>query len=164
HMEAALRRALEHGEFEVHYQPQVGFVSGEINSVEALLRWNNPELGWVPPAQFIPLAEETGLIHLIGSWVLQTACAQAQAWADAGLPPIKICINLSARQLDEKLVGTVSRVLAETRLAPARLELEITESVMVAKDPDTEGVLHALRALGIAFAIDDFGTGYATFD
>ena len=163
-MEAALRRALEHGEFEVHYQPQVGFVSGEINSVEALLRWNNPELGWVPPAQFIPLAEETGLIHLIGSWVLQTACAQAQAWADAGLPPIKICINVSARQLDEKLVGTVSRVLAETRLAPARLELEITESVMVAKDPDTEGVLHALRALGIAFAIDDFGTGYATFD
>jgi len=163
-MEARLRRALENGEFEVHYQPQVGFVSGEINSVEALLRWNNPELGWVPPAQFIPLAEETGLIHLIGSWVLETACAKAQAWQDAGLPPIKICINVSALQLDQRLVENVSRVLAETALASARLELEITESVMIAKDPDTEAVLQALRALGVGFAIDDFGTGYATFD
>ncbi|HEY6242154.1 MAG TPA: EAL domain-containing protein, partial [Burkholderiales bacterium] len=163
-MEARLRRALEHAELEVHYQPQVGFANGEINSVEALLRWNNPELGWVPPAQFIPLAEETGLIQLIGTWVLETACKQAKAWQDAGLRPIKMCINISARQLDERLVEAVSRVLAETALAPACLELEITEGVMVRKDPGTEAVLQALRALGIGFAIDDFGTGYATFD
>src|SRR5437660_902707 len=163
-MEARLRRAREHGELEVHYQPQVGFASGEINSVEALLRWNNPELGWVAPAQFIPLAEETGLIQPIGAWVLETACAQARAWQDAGLKPIKMCINVSARQLDVKLVETVSRVLAETAIAPSRLELEITEGVVVGKDPGTEAVLQAMRALGVGFAIDDFGTGYATFD
>ena len=163
-MEARLRRALEHGELEVHYQPQVGFASGEINSVEALLRWNNPELGWVAPAQFIPLAEETGLIQPIGAWVLETACAQAKAWQDAGLRPIKMCVNVSARQLDGKLVETVSRVLAETAIAPSRLELEITEGVMVGKDPGTEAVLQAMRVLGVGFAIDDFGTGYATFD
>jgi diguanylate cyclase (GGDEF)-like protein/PAS domain S-box-containing protein len=163
-MEARLRRALEHGELEVYYQPQVGFASGEINSLEALLRWNNPELGWVPPAQFIPLAEDTGLIHPIGAWVLETACAQARAWQDAGLHPIKMCINVSARQFDGRLVETVSRVLAETAIAPSLLELEITEGVMVGKDSDTEAVLQALRALGIGFAIDDFGTGYATFD
>jgi len=163
-METRLRRALEHGELELHYQPQVGFASGEINSVEALLRWNNPDLGRVAPAQFIPLAEETGLIQPIGAWVLETACAQARAWQDAGLKPIKMCVNVSARQLDGKLVETVSRVLAETAIAPSRLELEITEGVMVGKDPGTEAVLQAMRALGVGFAIDDFGTGYATFD
>jgi len=123
-MEARLRRALEHGELEVHYQPQVGFASGEINSVEALLRWNNPELGWVAPAQFIPLAEETGLIQADRRVGMETACAQARAWQDAGLKPIKMCINVSARQLDGKLVETVSRVLAETAIAPSRLELK----------------------------------------
>ena len=163
-METRLRRALEHGELEIHYQPQVGFASGEINSVEALLRWNNPELGWVAPAQFIPLAEETGLIQPIGAWVLETACAQARAWQDAGLRPVRMCVNVSARQLDERLVETMSRVLAETALAPSLLELEITEGVMVGKDPGTEAVLQAMRALGVGFAIDDFGTGYATFD
>jgi len=163
-METRLRRALEHGELELHYQPQVGFADGEINSVEALARWNNPELGWVAPAQFIPLAEETGLIHPIGAWVLETACAQARAWQDAGLRPVRMCINVSARQLDRRLVDTVSRVLAQTGLSPSTLELEITESVMVSKDPGTEAALQALRALGIGFAIDDFGTGYATFD
>jgi diguanylate cyclase (GGDEF)-like protein len=163
-MEARLRRALEHAELEVHYQPQVGFANGEITSVEALLRWNNPELGWVPPAQFIPLAEETGLIHPIGAWVLETACGQAKVWHDAGLRPIRMCINVSARQLNERLVETVSRALAQTGLSPSSLELEITESVMVSKDPGTDAALQALRALGIGFAIDDFGTGYATFD
>jgi len=163
-MEARLRRALEHGELEIHYQPQVGFASGEINSVEALLRWSNPELGWVPPVQFIPLAEETGLIHPIGAWVIETACAQAKAWHDAGLRPLRMCINVSARQIDGRLVETVSRVLADTALPPSFLELEITEGTMVSKDPGTEAVLKALRDLGIGFAIDDFGTGYATFD
>ena len=163
-MESRLHRALEYAELEVHYQPQVGFNDGEINSVEALVRWNNPELGWVPPSQFIPLAEETGLIHAIGEWVLETACAQAKAWQDAGLRPVRMCVNVSALQLNQRLVDTVARVLAETKAPPASLELEITESVMVSKDPDTEAALQALRALGIGFAIDDFGTGYATFD
>jgi diguanylate cyclase (GGDEF)-like protein/PAS domain S-box-containing protein len=163
-MEARLRRALEHAELELHYQPQVAFADGEINSVEALVRWNNPELGWVPPAQFIPLAEETGLIHPIGAWVLETACTQAKAWQDAGLRPVRMCINVSARQLDERLVEIVSRVLAQTGLSSSYLELEITESIMVSKDRDTEAALEALRALGVGFAIDDFGTGYASFD
>jgi len=163
-MESRLRRAIANGELELHYQPQVGFGDGEINSVEALVRWNNPELGSVPPAQFIPLAEESGLIQAIGAWVLETACAQARAWQDAGLRPVRMCINVSARQLDQKLVETVSRVLAQTRLSPSSLELEITESVMVSRDPETDAALRALRALGIGFAIDDFGTGFATFD
>ena len=163
-MESRLRRALEHAELELHYQPQVAFADGEISSVEALARWNNPELGSVPPAQFIPLAEETGLIHPIGAWVLETACAQAKAWQDAGLRPVRMCVNVSAQQLNAGLVETVSRVLAQTGLSPSFLELEITESVMVSKDPATEAALQALRALGIRFAIDDFGTGYATFD
>ncbi len=163
-LEAGLRRALEHGELEVHYQPQASFKDGAIHSVEALLRWNSPELGWVPPAQFIPLAEETGLIHPIGEWALETACAQAKAWEDAGLRPLRMCINVSARQLNPKLVETVSRVLARAGLSPSRLELEITESVMVSNDPRTEAALQALRSLGVGFAIDDFGTGYATFD
>jgi diguanylate cyclase (GGDEF)-like protein/PAS domain S-box-containing protein len=163
-MESRLRRALEYAELEVHYQPQVGFNDGQINSVEALVRWNNPELGWVPPSQFIPLAEETGLIHAIGEWVLETACAQAKAWQDAGLRPVRMCVNVSALQLNQRLVDTVARVLAETKAPAASLELEITESVMVSRDPDTEAALQALHTLGIGFAIDDFGTGYATFD
>jgi len=163
-MEVRLRRALEHHELEVHYQPQVGFADGEIRSVEALVRWSDPELGWVPPAQFIPLAEETGLIQPIGAWVLETAIAQAKAWQAAGLRPIRMCVNVSARQLNEKLVKTVSRTLAQTGISPSSIELEITESVMVSRDPGTEAALQALRALGIGFAIDDFGTGYATFD
>jgi EAL domain-containing protein (putative c-di-GMP-specific phosphodiesterase class I) len=163
-MEVRLRRAIEHGELEVHYQPQMGFADGEVRSVEALARWNNPELGWVPPAQFIPLAEETGLIHPIGAWVLETAVAQAKAWEAAGLRPMRMCINVSARQLNDNLVNTVSRALAQTGISPSLIELEITESVMVSKDPGTESALQALRSLGIGFAIDDFGTGFATFD
>jgi diguanylate cyclase (GGDEF)-like protein/PAS domain S-box-containing protein len=163
-MEVRLRRALEHGELEVHYQPQVGFADGQIRSVEALARWNNPELGWVPPAQFIPLAEETGLIEPIGAWVLETALNQAKAWQTAGLRSMRMCINVSARQLNDRLVKAVSQALARTGIPPSCLELEITESVMVSRDPGTESALQALRALGIGFAIDDFGTGFATFD
>jgi diguanylate cyclase (GGDEF)-like protein/PAS domain S-box-containing protein len=163
-MESRLRRALEYTELEVHYQPQVGFTDGEINSVEALVRWNNPELGWVPPSQFIPIAEETGLIHPIGAWVLETACAQAKAWQDAGLRPLRMCVNVSALQLNQRLVETVERALEQSRLPASLLELEITESVMVSRDPDTDAALRAMRSLGAGFAIDDFGTGYATFD
>ena len=163
-MEVRLRRALEHHELEVHYQPQVGFADGEIRAVEALIRWHDPELGWVPPVQFIPLAEETGLIQPMGAWVLETAIAQARAWQVAGLRPMRMCINVSARQLNEKFVKTVARALAQTGVLPSLVELEITESVMVSRDPGTDAALQSLRALGIGFAIDDFGTGYATFD
>jgi diguanylate cyclase (GGDEF)-like protein len=163
-MEARLRRALKLGELEVYYQPQASLADGTTNSVEALVRWNDRELGGISPAQFIPLAEETGLIHAIGAWVLRIASAQAKAWQDAGLTHIRMCVNVSASQLNHRLVQTVSRVLAQTGLAPATLELEITESVMVMRDSGTEAALRALRALGIGFALDDFGTGYATFD
>jgi diguanylate cyclase (GGDEF)-like protein len=163
-MEARLRRALKLGELELYYQPQASLADGAIKSVEALLRWNNPDLGWVSPAQFIPLAEETGLIHSIGAWVIETACAQARAWRMADRRPVKMCINVSAQQLNQGLIDTVSRVLARTGLSPAGLEFEITESVMGARDPDTEAALQSLRAMGIGFAIDDFGTGYSCFE
>jgi diguanylate cyclase (GGDEF)-like protein len=163
-LESGLRRALGRGEFELHYQPQINLASGATTSVEALLRWNSPELGWIPPAQFIPVAEETGLIDAIGAWVIETAVTQAKAWDDAGLAPMRMCVNVSARQLNPQLVETVSRVLAQTRLPTTSLELEITEGVMVGKDAVTQAALNVLRAIGIGFAIDDFGTGYATFE
>jgi len=163
-LETGLRRALALGEFEVHYQPQVSLADGSITSVEALLRWNHPERGWVSPAQFIPLAEETGLIQPIGAWVLETAGAQAKAWRNAGRREVRMCINVSVWQLNQHLVETVSRVLASTGIAPASLEFEITESVMGARDPDTQAAIGALRDMGIGFAIDDFGTGYASFE
>jgi len=163
-MEARLRRALKAGELELHYQPQASLADGTINSVEALLRWNSPELGWVSPAEFIPLAEETGLIHPIGAWVLDTAIAQAGAWQDAGLRPIRMCINVSARQLNDRLPEIASRALARAGLPASSVELEITESVKVTRDTGTEAALEALRVLGIGIALDDFGMGYATFD
>jgi len=163
-METGLRRALALGALEVHYQPQVSLAEGAINSVEALLRWNHPERGWIPPAQFIPLAEETGLIQPIGTWVIETAAAQAKAWLNAGSRPVRMCINVSVWQLNQGLVDTVSRVLASTGLSPASLEFEITESVMGARDPGTQAAVQALQPLGIGFAIDDFGTGYASFE
>jgi diguanylate cyclase (GGDEF)-like protein len=163
-LEAKLRRALKAGELELHYQPQASLADGTINSVEALLRWNDRELGWVSPAEFIPLAEETGLIHPIGTWVLETATEQAKAWQAMGLRPIRMCINVSARQLNDRLAEVASRALARTGLSPSSVELEITESVKVTKDQATVAALEALRALGIGIAIDDFGMGYASFD
>jgi len=163
-LESGLRRALARGEFVVHYQPQTRLADGATTSVEALIRWNSPELGWLPPSQFIPLAEETGLIEPIGAWVLETAAAQARAWRDAGLRELRMCVNVSARQLNQRFVETVSRVLAETGLPASALELEITEGVRLGRDPVTQATLKSLRELGVGFAIDDFGTGYATFE
>jgi diguanylate cyclase (GGDEF)-like protein len=163
-LESGLRRALARGEFALHYQPQTSLADGALTSVEALLRWNSPELGWLSPSQFIPLAEETGLIEPIGAWVLETALAQARAWRDAGLRAPRMCVNVSARQLNEGFPKTLSRVLAETRLPASALELEITEGVMLGRDPGTEATLKSLRELGVGFAIDDFGTGYASFE
>ena len=163
-MESGLRRALKRGEFELHYQPQTNLADGAMACVEALLRWKSPELGWIPPSQFIPVAEETGLINPIGAWVLETAMVQARAWLDAGLRPMKMGVNVSARQLNAAFVQCVARVLEKSGLPASALELEITEGVMLGKDPVTEAALRDLRALGVEFAIDDFGTGYATFE
>jgi EAL domain-containing protein (putative c-di-GMP-specific phosphodiesterase class I) len=161
-LETRLRRALDRRELELHYQPIVSFAGEEIMAAEALIRWNNREIGAIPPAEFIPLAEETGLIHPIGEWVLATACAQAKAWQDAGRKT-GVCVNLSALQFDTRLVGIMEGIFADTGLDPARVELEITESRLFRCDPETEAVLEALLALGVGFAIDDFGTGYASF-
>ena len=161
-VETRLRRAMDRCELELHYQPIVSFASGEIVCAEALIRWNSREIGAIPPAEFIPLAEETGLIHPIGEWVLRTACAQAKAWQDAGRGT-GVCVNLSAVQLDTRLVGIVEGILADTGVDPSRVELEITESRVFRNDPATQAVLEALLALGVGFAIDDFGTGYASF-
>jgi EAL domain-containing protein (putative c-di-GMP-specific phosphodiesterase class I) len=161
-LETRLRRALDRGEFELHYQPIVCLASEEIVSAEALIRWNDREIGAIPPAEFIPLAEETGLIHPVGEWVLRTACAQAKAWQDAGLRT-GVCVNLSARQFDARLVDMMEEILADTRLDPSRVELELTEGRLFRNDRATEAVFEALLALGVGFAIDDFGTGYASF-
>jgi diguanylate cyclase (GGDEF)-like protein/PAS domain S-box-containing protein len=162
-LESALRRALERKEFELHYQPKFDMKSGEITGVEALLRWRHSELGNVPPVQFIPIAEETGLIEPIGAWVLQEACAQAVRWHEQGLPGIRMAVNLSARQFrNQKLGREIRKCLVESGLDPRLLELELTES-MVMQDPEqAAAMLNELKALGLTLSIDDFGTGYSS--
>ncbi|MBD1922053.1 EAL domain-containing protein [Microcoleus sp. FACHB-831] len=162
-LENKLYKALEREEFVLHYQPQVDLKSGQIVGMEALIRWQSPELGLVPPYQFIPLAEETGLICPIGEWVLRTACAQNRLWQEAGLPPIHIAVNLSARQFHQgNLVKTISQILVETDLEPCYLELEITESIAMQDIELTISVLQKLQNLGIQISMDDFGTGYSS--
>ncbi len=157
--EQDLRLALEREEFCIFYQPLVSLHSGEVVAFEALLRWRHPERGLVPPADFIPLAEETGLIVPIGAWVLQTACREAAGWA----APAGVAVNLSAVQFrSPNLAGTVSAALAGSGLPPARLELEITESVLLHDNAGTLATLHGLRGLGVRIAMDDFGTGYSS--
>jgi len=163
-LERDLRQALERGEFLLHYQPQVNLASGAIIGAEALVRWCQPERGIISPGEFIPLAEETGLIVPLGEWVLREACRQARAWHDAGLP-ICMSVNLSARQFRSPgLVQTILGVLSETGLEARFLEMEITES-MVMHDPEGAiAVLDELQKQGIAFAMDDFGTGYSSLN
>ena len=163
-MEGALRHALERGELRVHYQPQVDMRNGQIVGVEALLRWQHPELGIVPPASFIALAEETGLILPIGAWVLRHACQQLRSWRDAGLDMVPVAINLSAKQFSGQIVDTVKEVLEETGLAPHYLELELTESVSMNDPENTFRILAALKEMGVLLAIDDFGTGYSNLN
>jgi len=169
-LEADLRRAVEAGgEFVLHYQPTVVLQTGEIAGVEALVRWQHPERGLVPPLDFISVAEETGLIVQLGEWVLREACQQAVAW-DAAMeggsrrePPMTISVNLSVRQLQhESIVGTVRRVLEETGLDPTRLILEITETAVMNDHVSTIVKLQQLKELGVGLAIDDFGTGYSS--
>ena len=162
-LETSLRRGLERNEFLLHYQAKLDLKSGRITGVEALVRWQHPDMGLVPPAQFIPLAEETGLIVPIGKWVLHTACAQGVAWRKQGLPPIHIAVNLSARQFaDEDLVEDVAEALRSSGFPPDLLELELTESMVIQNTERAGKVLADIKAMGVRLAIDDFGVGYSS--
>ncbi|HUX26606.1 MAG TPA: EAL domain-containing protein [Burkholderiales bacterium] len=176
-LETGLRHALDRGEFLLHYQPKVDIASGRITGMEALVRWLRPEADrrkctadrrectsrMVSPAEFIPLAEETGLIEQIGAWVLRAACERNRAWQRQGMPPLRIAVNLSARQfVQANLVSDVARVLDASGLAPGLLELEITESMVMDNPEQAIKTLRQLKSMGIALAIDDFGTGYSS--
>jgi diguanylate cyclase (GGDEF)-like protein len=162
-LESSLSRAIERDEFTLHYQPKVDIVSGYITGMEALLRWQHPELGWISPARFIPLAEENGLILQIGAWVLKTACAQNHAWQRQGLRRLRVAVNLSARQFGvESLPRDIDAVLRESRLEAKDLELEITESMVMSNPEQAVNMLRQLKDMGIHMAIDDFGTGYSS--
>ncbi len=158
-----LRRAIDRREFRLLYQPQVDLRSGQITGVEALIRWHHPELGVISPAKFIPLAEETGLIVAIGDWVLSTACNQNKAWQRAGMPLVRMSVNVSARQFAEvSLVDRVARALEDSGLDPRFLELELTESLIMQDVPQAIKKMEALQAMGVQMSIDDFGTGYSS--
>lgn len=162
-LENHLRRALERDEFTLHFQPKLHLAGGHVCGVEALLRWNNRELGPVAPSQFIPLAEETGVIIPIGKWVLKSACEQNMAWQRAGLPPISMAVNLSVRQFaDEHLLQDIAAILDETGMAPQLLELEITEGMVINNPAHAARLLAAIKAMGVRLAVDDFGTGYSS--
>src|SRR5450631_3234262 len=162
-LESALRRALEREQFALHYQPKVDMATGQITGVEALLRWTHPELGVLPPAQFIPLAEETGLIVPIGRWVLKEACAQNMVWQRGGLPPVSMAVNLSPRQfVDEHLLQDIDEALAASGMSAVLLQLEVTESMVMRNVSRAVKVLDAIQRRGIRLAIDDFGTGYSS--
>jgi diguanylate cyclase (GGDEF)-like protein/PAS domain S-box-containing protein len=162
-IEESLRRALERQEFAVHYQPIVNLMTGNITGAEALLRWTHPTRGLVPPAEFIPVAEDCGLILPIGNWILREACNQARAWADAGLPLSAMAVNISAMEFrDDHFLAGVFAILKDTGLDPRSLELELTESVLMKRAESTESILKTLRARGVQVAVDDFGTGYSS--
>jgi diguanylate cyclase (GGDEF)-like protein/PAS domain S-box-containing protein len=162
-IEESLRRALERQEFALHYQPKINLRTGQITGAEALLRWTHPIRGPISPAQFIPVAEDCGLILPIGNWVLREACQQARVWVDAGLPLGTMAVNISAIEFrDENFLDGVFAILKDTGLDPRFLELELTESVLMKHAGSTASVLKALRARGVQVAVDDFGTGYSS--
>jgi diguanylate cyclase (GGDEF)-like protein/PAS domain S-box-containing protein len=164
-LEDSMRHALEREEFSVHYQPKVNLESGEIVGVEALIRWLHPDLGLVSPAEFIPIAEECGLMIPIGRWVMGQACHQAQAWREIGLAPIRIAVNISAAELRARdFLKGVGVILEETGLDPHLLELELTETFLVQDSTAMSAVLHDLKRLGLKLALDDFGTGYSSLN
>ncbi len=162
-IEESLRRALERQEFALHYQPKINLRTGEITGAEALLRWTHPTRGPVSPAQFIPVAEDSGLILPIGNWVLREACKQARIWVEAGLPQATMAVNISAMEFrEDNFLGSIFAILSETGLDPSFLELELTESVLMKQAESAASVLQTLKASGIHVAIDDFGTGYSS--
>ena len=163
-MEHALRHALANGEFNMHYQPQISLTTGAVTGMEALLRWNHPKLGRVSPAQFIPLAEETGLIVPIGEWAFMTSCCEGKAMQDELGMDLTISVNLSPRQFQQKnLVHVVENSLAKSGLCPERLQIEITENMLMSNSEDVLNKLQKMRELGVRISIDDFGTGFCSF-
>ena len=162
-LERSLRRSIERGELLIHYQPQVAIATGQITCVEALVRWQHPTMGLLTPASFLPLAEESGLILSIDSWMLRSVCAQNKAWQQAGLPPVCVSVNLSAKQFRQPdLAETVSEVLTEFDLNPRYLDLEITENTAMYDIESSKANLVRLADIGVVFSIDDFGTGYTS--
>jgi len=162
-IEADLRLALERQEFVLHYQPKINLLSGTIVGIEALVRWEHPQRGLLEPAEFVPIAEDSGLILPIGRWVLREACFQARAWQDAGLPPITVAVNTSALEFRAgDFLEYLRATLEASRLEPRYLELELTESVLMRDAASADSVLHALADLGVKLAVDDFGTGYSS--
>jgi len=162
-LENSLRSALKLDQFVVYYQPQISLIDGSLIGAEALVRWQHPEMGLVPPVRFIPLAEDTGLIGPLGEWVLRSACYQAKAWQDAGIKVDRVAVNLSGQQLRRKgLVDTVKDALYKSGLSPSSLELEITEGFIMEQAEQAIGVLEELKLLGVTLSIDDFGTGYSS--
>ncbi|NOR58173.1 MAG: EAL domain-containing protein, partial [Sulfurimonas sp.] len=162
-LETRLRRAIENSEFELYYQPQVHIKSKRIVGAEALIRWNDPEHGLIPPNDFIPLAEETGLIGAIGEWVIRDACAQGKLWIDKGYN-LSISVNVSANQLrHQNIPELIDSTLKETGFTADKLVLELTESAVMQREEESVAMLHAIRAKGIRLAIDDFGTGYSSY-
>jgi EAL domain-containing protein (putative c-di-GMP-specific phosphodiesterase class I) len=162
-LERRLRQALEREEFSLLYQPIRDTATGKILAAEALLRWNNPEAGLIPPVEFIPIAEETSLIVDLGEWVLRTASAQCEAWRAEGLRAIRMGVNVSGHQIRQpSFVAKVSKALEETGLSPAQLELEITESTIMQEDEVTNAAFRELTEMGVGIALDDFGTGYSS--
>jgi EAL domain-containing protein (putative c-di-GMP-specific phosphodiesterase class I) len=162
-LETALRQALGENQLSLHYQPQVDLKSGRIVGMEALARWNHPELGAVSPAEFIPIAEETGLILPIGEWALREACRQIKAWHATGFPKLQVAVNVSGKQLRQKnFADRVREILRETRLEPRYLDLELTESLLMKDVEETAAAMHMLHDMGVSFSVDDFGTGYSS--
>ena len=162
-LEAALRRAIDNGEFELHYQPKVLLATGRVAGVEALLRWRRPDQGMVSPAEFIPALEESGLIVRVGHWVVDTACRQIGEWLRSGIGPLQVSVNVSGRQFIEgDLEGVVLQALAQHRVPAGLLELELTESSLMANTERTVAMLGTLRGHGVEVSIDDFGTGYSS--
>jgi diguanylate cyclase (GGDEF)-like protein/PAS domain S-box-containing protein len=161
-IESGLRQALGNGQLLLHYQPKFEISTGRIIGAEALVRWKHPERGLVPPAEFIPLAEATGLVVQVGEWVLEAACAQAQAWKEKGLPPVRLAVNVSAREFTSALPGRVMDTLRRYGLEPSWLELEITESTLMHNIERVIGIMDRLTAAGITLSLDDFGTGYSS--
>ena len=162
-LESAIRQALERDEFVLHYQPKLELKTGKIVGAEALIRWFAPRAGWVSPSEFIPVAEDSGLIVPLTQWVLRRACEQGQAWRAMGLSPLCISVNVSAidfRQRD--FTDNLAEILTQTGLPPAQLELEITESVLMQNVDDTVATLNTIKAMGVRLALDDFGTGYSS--
>jgi predicted signal transduction protein with EAL and GGDEF domain len=162
-LENGIRRAIEGDEFRLFYQPKIDSVSGEITALEALIRWEHPELGMLSPAEFIVLAEETGLIVPIGEWVMRRACQDNKRWQEEGLPKVRVAVNLSGYQLQAKnFIASVTKVLEETGLAGECLEFEVTETVIMQNPDFVVGILTQARDMGIHISIDDFGTGYSS--